>query len=205
MPVLPLPRDPEATALPTAGEVVVFDLEWTSWEGSHARGWSEPWEWREVVQFGAVRADAGDGFRVVAEMEALVVPARNPRLSDYFTRLTGIDSTHLAANGGSFADAQDRFAAFCGPTAPLFMNGADGMILRENCALNGLRYPFAEDRAWNIRPLLAKVTGLEPGRLVSCTLPEVLGIPDVPGRHTGLGDAYAITAALAELRRRGLL
>ena len=44
------------------GEFVLFDLEFTAWEGSLERGWSEPWEAREIIQIGAVRVkdDAGN-------------------------------------------------------------------------------------------------------------------------------------------------
>lgn len=203
MPTLDLPVAPAATALPRSGEVVVFDLEWTAWEGSHARRWSEPWEWREVVQFGAVRADAGDGFRVLDEMEALVAPVRNPVLSDYFTALTGITNAQITTGGVPFAEALEHFAAFCGPSRPLLMNGLDDLILRENCAFGGLPYPFADDRAVNLRPLLVAATGLPAGDLVSCMLPERLDLPAPANRHTGLGDAHAIALALGELRRRG--
>ena len=39
-------------------EVVVFDTEFTAWQGSMERGWSGPGEHKEIVQIGAVLLDA---------------------------------------------------------------------------------------------------------------------------------------------------
>lgn len=41
--------------LPLDGTIVVFDLEWTAWEGSKARGWDGPGEEMEIVQIGVRR------------------------------------------------------------------------------------------------------------------------------------------------------
>jgi len=35
--------------------VAILDLEWTSWEGAHARNYSNPGEHREIVQFGVLK------------------------------------------------------------------------------------------------------------------------------------------------------
>ena len=43
----------------TARKLIVFDLEFTAWEGSLARHWLAPGEFKEVVQIGAVRLDGG--------------------------------------------------------------------------------------------------------------------------------------------------
>ena len=58
-------QDPILRSWPNHGRVVVFDLEWTAWEGSIQRGWSEDWEHREIVQIGAVLVDALAGFKSI--------------------------------------------------------------------------------------------------------------------------------------------
>ncbi|AWK90237.1 3'-5' exonuclease [Azospirillum thermophilum] len=205
MPTLDLPPDPVADALPATGPLVIVDLEWTAWEGSHARGWSEPWEWREVINIGAVRVDAGAGFRETDAFDTLVLPVRNPVLSPYITRLTGITNDRLAAEAIPFSKAMHRFAAFCADGAPVVMNGYDGLILRENCALAGIPEPPVLRRTVNLRPLLARVLGCEASLVVSALLPDLLGIAGPPHRHAGIWDARAIAAALTELRHRGLV
>ena len=74
------------------GRAVVFDLEFTAWEGSMANRWSRPGEFTELVQIGAVRVDART-FAVEAEMDVLVKPRLNPVLSEYFVQLTGSPTT----------------------------------------------------------------------------------------------------------------
>ncbi len=38
---------------------IIFDLEFTAWEGSVAHRWSRPGEFTELVQIGALKIDAG--------------------------------------------------------------------------------------------------------------------------------------------------
>ena len=88
---------PQALAeLPRSGDMVVLDLEWTAWEGSLARSWTGPGECREVIQVGAVRVDALR-FERLAAFDRLVRPVRNPVLSDYITRLSGLTNERMVA------------------------------------------------------------------------------------------------------------
>ena len=189
--------------LPRSGGMVVFDLEWTAWEGSLARSWSGPGEYREVIQIGAVRLDAVR-FERLAVFDRLVRPVRNPILSDYITRLSGLTNERVLAEGVTLEAALAEFAAFVGDWQ-MWCNGGDAAVLRENCALQAIACPFDTEHIGNVRPLLAHVTGLPASRLVSCELPELLGIGRSRERHTGAGDAIAIETALAALRASGLL
>ena len=86
--------------------VVIFDTEYTSWEGSVQRGWSEPWEHRELVQLAAVRTvETAAGLEVVDALELIVQPQVNREVSDYFVALTGLDRERIAAEGISFQQA----------------------------------------------------------------------------------------------------
>lgn len=196
------PREAFAV-LPRSGEMVVFDLEWTAWEGSHARNWSGPGEYREIIQIGAVRLDAV-GFDLLALLDLLVLPVRNPVLSDYIMKLSGLTNERMQAEGVSLAAALAQFEVFVGGR-PLWCNGADAAVLRDNCALQGLQCPVAPGCIGNVRPLLAHATGLPASRLVSSELPALLGIDPARDHHTGAGDAIAIARALAALRKREIL
>src|ERR1700742_5334254 len=87
---------------------VVYDLEFTAWDGSMANRWSRPGEYTELVQIGAVRVNAKT-FEVEAEMDVLVRPRLNPVLSDYLVKLTGITNDDIAAHGVDFTKAYDDF------------------------------------------------------------------------------------------------
>lgn len=173
---------------------VVYDLEYTTWPGARERQWNGPGEHREVVQIGAVILDAG--FRERAALEILVRPRRNPQLSDYFTRLTGITQTRLDAEGIDADLALDRFLDFAGTDMPLVSNGLDAVVLAENCQLLG-RLDCFSSRAVDVHPLLRSVSGRDD--FYSCDLPAVFGLPHVGGAHTALADARCVAAALAKI------
>jgi inhibitor of KinA sporulation pathway (predicted exonuclease) len=83
--------------VPASGMFIIADLEYTSWECALESGWSAPGQFREIVQIGAVRVDAGDGFAEMAHFSMLVRPTINPELSDYFVTLTGITNDAMAS------------------------------------------------------------------------------------------------------------
>ncbi|MBF0249321.1 MAG: exonuclease domain-containing protein [Alphaproteobacteria bacterium] len=197
--------DPFAADLPNAGIMCVFDVEYTAWEGSHARRWSEPWEHREIIHMGAVAVDAGSGFRELAAFEVYVRPTLNPTLSDYICSLTGIDDAKLDAEGVSFPEAWQRFCEFVGPTMPIYANGTDAMVLRDNCWLNNISYTIHLTRTHNLRRILAQAIGIDSAQAISSHLPDLLGLKSMPECHTGLWDARAIVAGLSELRKRGAI
>ncbi len=185
-------------------EVVVFDLEYTAWPGSHARGWSAPGEHREVVQIGAVRLAAGNSLAEVNAFDCLVRPAINPALSDYFVALTGISNADVAARGIGLAAALARFASFVGPATPVLSNGADVEVLLENCALADIRLPLAAKGFHDIGDDTARLLD-SATRVRSCDLPALVG-GEMPGRaHDALADARGIALTLRALRKRGVV
>lgn len=187
--------------IPQHGRLVVFDLEYTAWEGSAARGWSGPGEHREVIQIGATALDA-ETLAETAALSVYVRPSRNPKLSAYITALTGITDERLAAEGVAFPAALAALVELTGD-ATMLCNGSDADVLRENCVLSRVPYPFGPERTINIRPLFRRLLG--DIDLTSSRLPTQLGLPDADSPHTGLGDARAISSVLRALRSRGLL
>eukprot|EP01052_Picozoa_sp_SAG31_P000560 SAG31_NODE_16_length_36206_cov_27.355728_29_plen_221_part_00 len=91
-------------------EFVLWDTEFTAWEGSWKRGWSEDWEHREIICIAAIRVrwdavDNGGGgggtkpaLRPLGRFSLFVRPHVNAELSDYITALTGI--TQADVDGG---------------------------------------------------------------------------------------------------------
>ncbi len=194
--------DNPLTALLDRG-VVVFDLEYTAWEGSVQRDWSLDHEHREIVQIGAVRLGAGTLDELDA-MECLVRPTVNPVLSDYFTGLTSITNADLARDGIDLATGLSRLAALAEPDLTLVANGDDGAVVAENRELTGTPAPLARDRFVCVHDALMAALGT-PAKLASSELPAFLG-ETMPGRaHTALADARAIALTLRSLRRRGVV
>ena len=188
------------SALPLAGNVVVFDLEWTAWEGSVERNWSGPGEEREIVEIGAVRLDGGDGLAERAMFDVLVRPTRNPIVSAWFTRLTGISQTLIDNDAISFGEALMLFEAFVGDAAtPILSFSQDPGVLRHNCALNGLACPFGEGRFYNAVPAIAAAAQRPPGSFRTSDLPAMFGFPPTDIAHSAIGDARCIATALRQL------
>lgn len=174
--------------------LVVYDLEYTTWEGARERRWSGPDEHREVVQVGAVRLEDG------AELSLLVKPHLNPGLSAYFTDLTGITQDQVDRHGMDFPEALDRLADFAAG-ADLASNGADEGVLRENCALTGCAFPF-DGRCRDLAPLLAEAAGA-PSQVISCDLAATFGLTADQRAHDALGDARQVVQVLRHLLKTG--
>jgi inhibitor of KinA sporulation pathway (predicted exonuclease) len=81
--------------------LTIFDLEFTAWEGSLARQWLGPGEFKEVVQIGAVRLNR-ESLDIEASFDCLVHPRINAELSGYFENLTGISNARLMERGVDF-------------------------------------------------------------------------------------------------------
>ncbi|MEQ8335371.1 3'-5' exonuclease [Nisaea sp.] len=192
-------------SFPERGTIVIFDLEITAWQGSLARNWSGPGEFMEVVQIGAVKLDAAMPMAELSSFEVLVKPVKNPVLSDYFIELTGISKEDLARHGLSFEEALIRFADFVDDAELVLSNGNDWLDLVLNADWAGMAWPFPDALFTNVRPGLSRAMNLPETKTVSSTLPQHLGLPAVPGAHTGLGDSRAIALAIRELRRAGTL
>lgn len=188
--------------LPETGEIVLFDTEFTAWEGSQQRLWSEPWEHRELVDLGAVRVSA-ETFAITGEFHRMTVPTVNSTLSDYFTGLTGITQQDLEAKAVPLPDLLDDFQAFCGPARLIASNGIDDRVLIETVRLNGLDTdPFVRPFL-NLRTPIAEVLHIDEAKTTTSQLPALVGLDLQKQIHNGLDDARALARALGKLRQDG--
>jgi inhibitor of KinA sporulation pathway (predicted exonuclease) len=184
----------------TARQLIIFDLEFTAWDGSLARHWLAPGEFKEVVQIGAVRLGAED-FAISESFHCLVRPRINSRLSDYFEKLTGISDRRLSAEGVDFEEAYRRFLAFAGDGV-IAAFGRDDWVLEENIRLYGLKDvptlpPFRNLRDW------FDAQGFDTSRLHSCDIGPLLGVPFEGREHDALCDARSIAGGMRVLLKRG--
>ena len=178
---------------------VVFDLEFTAWEGSVAARWSRTGEHTEVVQIGAVKLDA-ERLVIVDEFAMLVKPRINPVLSDYLTNLTGITNEAIAARGVDFVTAFRAFLDFAGP-AKSWAFGRDDLILAGNLKLyawQGLTPPPYE----NVLPWFA-AQGIDLKGKHACDVAGAVGAPFEGREHDALDDAKCVAAGLVHVIRNG--
>jgi len=186
---------------------VIYDLEYTSWEGAMQRGWSGPREHRELVQIGAarVRFAVRGGAPVLVEEAVLSVLARplcNLTLSRYFSELTGITQAELDATGVHPQAALRAFGDFVG-AGSAFSFGADSEVIVENIRLNGLHFEGLQ-RLSNIRPFLLGALNL-PAETTSGSIARRLGGVVVGrGEHDALYDVRSICVGVATALGCGL-
>jgi len=119
-------------------EIILYDLEFTTWPGAFERNWSGQSEFREIVWIGALRVNT-TAWEELDHFECVVRPSINPVLSDYFVALTGLSNADLDAQGVSFGEGIRNFHRFVGPR-PMFCHGGDGLVLLENFLFNRMAF-----------------------------------------------------------------
>lgn len=195
--------DPLDPAL-RGGEIVLFDLEFTAWEGSLERGWSEPWEHREIIQIGAVRVRDDAALTELGRLLCYVSPVRNPELSAYIVDLTGIDQATIDHEGFDFPEALEVFLDFCDGARAVLSYSGDPDVLAENCRLHGIAAP--DWRGYGeLDGSLARRAGPEFGQSTSYQLPTLVGLEMTGRAHDAMDDSLAIAETLRVLRQRGTI
>lgn len=180
-------------------QFILFDTEYTSWEGAQARGWSGPGEHKEIVQIGAIRVD-GATLREADSFQVLIRPAINPDLSDYFVELTGITQQQVDVDGLPVETAIEQFTNWAGDLT-LFCFGTDGQVMAEQCALAQIDYPFAPDRFQDIRPIFEQ-RGIPARQYMSSTIVTAFSLEPERRGHDALNDARSILDGLVALSER---
>lgn len=180
-------------------EFIIFDTEYTAWEGSVERDWTGPNEYREVVEIGAIRVD-GQTLAELDHFRILVRPAKNPRLSDYFTRLTGITQDMVDQDGVDYGTALEQFSQWSG-TLPIYAFGDDAKTLEKNAQLVGVRFPFELARFKDMR-LVFQERGIRTEQYMSSTIVTAFGKEPTRTGHTALNDARTILDGLRALAKR---
>jgi inhibitor of KinA sporulation pathway (predicted exonuclease) len=182
------------------GKFVIWDVEYTSWEGAMARNWSGPNEFREVIQIGAIKVD-GTTLTEEGSYQMYVKPVKNPELSDFITNLTGITQADVDTKGVALADALASFKTFAA-AAPLYSFGIDAENVEANCKLLGIDFPFAKEECHDLYPILTQVLAarsLDITKYHSGTLIEAFGKKG--GRaHDALNDVRNLLLAIRELK-----
>ena len=179
---------------------ILYDLEYTAWEGSMAHRWLRPGEFREVVQIGAVKVNA-ETLEIAGEFDVLVRPRINTMLSAYFENLTGITNAMLADRGIDLREAYDRFVAFAG-NSPIVSFGRDDLVLTHNLALYGIGDAPPLPLHRNIAPWLNE-NGIVTKGLHACDIARACGASFVGREHDALDDARSLAAGSRELILRG--
>lgn len=176
---------------------ILFDTEFTTWEGAQERNWSGANEHMEIVQIGAILVDN----TLLTEIDALKIyikPTINPLLSDYFIHLTNITQNDVEQHGVTYPFALTQFKKWCGET-PLYSFGCDGKIMKENCTLLKIPFPFPSAQFHDIRDIFTE-NNIETDNYSSGTITEAFGQKSAYRGHDALNDVRTILDGLRALK-----
>ena len=143
---------------------IIFDTEFTAWEGSMQNNWSGENEHREIVQISALKIKKKENNIVITKkINIYVLPRINSNLSNYFIQLTGITQEIIEKKGIPFRKAMAIFYRFCknekDEKYPLYSMGNDYGVLKENLKLNSInkrsRFYKWEKKFHDIRPFFS--------------------------------------------------
>lgn len=179
--------------------IILFDTEFTTWEGAMARNWSGPGEYREVVQIGAIKIET-ESFTEISSFNLLIKPVKNPALSEYFMNLTQISQEAVDRNGVPFHTALKECTDWV-EGFQLYSWGLDGDVLASNAKLLSVPFPFSSGRCKDIRPVFSN-WGIDTKNYMSSTIPLAFGLPLRDNAHDALNDARSIADGLRGLKEK---
>ena len=183
---------------------ILFDLEYTAWDGSYKRNWSGKNEHREIIQMGAIRVQGSD-LSEEMHLGRYVKPTINPVLSDFIVSFTGIAQSDVDIQGVSFKKILEEFQHAVGDL-PAYCWGRDIEVLKENCNLNSILMPSFFAQLKNLKPILAPVfasVGIDIAQYTSGTLISAFTVTGESRRaHDALNDMRNFLDALRALKAR---
>lgn len=180
---------------------IIFDTEFTSWEGSMERNWSGENEHRELVQISAIRVKKkGGSISITKKINLYVKPLINKNLSDYFTKLTGISQDLLDDKGLSFKQAIKMFYQFCKNSKNekfnLYSMGNDYDVIKENLKIHSVnkksRFYKWEKKFIDIAPFFSRVININ--NYSSGTIYKAFDI--IPHENVNVNDSRWDTLSL---------
>lgn len=181
-------------------QIVVFDIEHTSWPGFMESGCNMPGKFAEIIQIGAVKISMQEGMPEIDSFSVLIKPVLNPVLSDYIVELTGITQNDVNDSGLTLDNALALFVQFA-ESCTLMALGNDLEIISTNCTLKGIPYPLEDVDSLNLRSMFARYLRKDPDTIMSCELPQTFSFPPPGIKHHAVADSRCIAEALRIMRR----
>ncbi len=177
-------------------KIVLFDTEYTAWEGSRERGWSKSNEYKEIVQIGGIILET-QNFTEVSCFNVYVKPVLNPILSDYFINLTAITQELVQSRGIDLMSAYTRFVDWSAGIDS-YSFGHDEKVIIENFGLLNLSANFETQRFFNARNLFEE-NNIDTSNYNSGNIIEYFGKQATLRAHDALNDSRIIADALREM------
>lgn len=168
--------------------LVLVDTEYTCFGHSLKTAWWKPWQHKEIVQIGAVKLDeAGNEIDV---LNTFVIPKINPKLSNRFSKLTGISQDDVDKYGISFSEALQKFVEFS-KGLKICTFDSDYIVFRENCIINDIIFPYSDQQFIKLCEYLDQ-WGIDRYKYSSGTLYKAVGEEMYTTEHNALHDVRSM-------------
>ena len=168
---------------------IVMDLEWNQAMSSKSSVFNKlPIHLRgEIIEIGAVRLN--EDLSVGEEFTIDVKPVYFRRMHYKVKKITGFDKDRLA-HGVGFAEAMERFRAWCGDDVTFLTWGCDDQgIMEQNIIIHDLDWDWIA--GWiNLQMIYNVQTGGDKNQKSLASAMEHFGIEQTRIAHDALGDAY---------------
>ena len=184
--------------------IVVFDTEFTTWEGAMERNWSGDGEHRELVQIAAQKISLKNQ-EVLDTFERVVQPAVNSQLSDYFVTLTGITQIEVDTNGVSFEAALTDFVDWIGVCQAYSYSKsetdyADSDVLQENIILHNTKI-ILPNQFGNLHKVFV-ANGVDTSAYNSGKLYQAFDLDLSGHEHNAMFDVHSLVQSLFALQNK---
>jgi len=185
-------------------QFVVFDMEWTAWEGCLERSWNGQGEYPEIFNIGAILIQ-GHELLIAKSNSDIVNLEIVKKLPPFTEKLTGYTQTDIDKEGIPLQDALDNLVQM-GPELMYYFWGSDHYladldVLKRNLDRKRISWPFFLGQVRDIRPLFIS-HGVPAHKYSSSTIPEYFGLPKRKQSHRGEDDALSIVTALKALLKK---
>lgn len=179
-------------------KLAIIDVEYTSWEGAMQRNWSGANEHREAVQIYV--CGLSENLEVVWGKEYFTRPILNPSLSEYFTKLTGINQETVDVYGVSLQSILLSLRELTLHGLVFSWGDGDEGSLRESCKIQELEYDAFLPSIRDIRPLFQQC-GIDTTKYQSGTVHKAVGISLSGKQHNSQHDVNSMVESLRMLYR----
>lgn len=176
--------------------IVLFDTEYTAWEGSQESGWSRSNEYKEIVQIGGIILET-QNFTKVSSFNVYVKPIFNPVLSEYFINLTAITQEVVERRGIDLISAYAQFVDWS-VGIDSYSFGHDEKVIIENFDLLNKSTNFQTQRFFNARNLFEE-NNIDTKNYCSGNIIEYFGKKTTLRAHDALNDSRIMAEALREM------
>lgn len=179
---------------------ILFDIEYTAWEGSQQRNWSHDNEYKEIICISALKINkCNNKLQIKDKFNYYVKPKLNPILSDYIINLTGITQTKIDTEGYNFEIALEAFYIFC-ENYNIYSYGNDYTEIKVNLHLNNIskssKYFIWESQFYDIKPILNSYN-INTSNYTSGSVYKSVGLkPNNVKIHDSMWDTYSLFITL---------